>query len=355
MNCLSRLQKFHLTVLAIFSFSAMSPSYAQDFIKAEMLEEGEILVNNRVVRDIQVAFNMVTDNGFIKIGPGIYRQAGELKRNGVIISGSKGTHFVDTITKGKATFVIKGSNTIIKNIECSGAKAEHNNGSCIRAEGKNLKVMNVYFHDSQSGILTSGKVGTLEVVNSRFERIGKKGRAHAIYMNGDKLAIRRSVFISAKDQAHEIKSRAAVTIIQNSIVASLDGDDSRLIDVPNGGEVIIRDNMLIEGPGSVNYELLSWGVEGVRHKKNKFSMTNNLIITDREAGSYLLGIHKSLDYPTASGNVLVGFFKRWVPEDNILIKSREEFGFGPHPELPYWPATDRAYTMLKKMMSEQSR
>lgn len=316
-------------------------------------QAGEIIVAGKKVPSLELAFKMVEDEGYIYIGPGIYKQAGVLNRNGVTIMGSDGTHFKDTTIKGKATFLIRGNNTNMINIECSGAKVQHKNGSCIRLEGQNLRLNKVYFHDSQSGILAGGNQGNIEINNSRFERIGHGGRSHAIYVNGGRLAVRRSIFLSAKDQAHELKSRAELTILQNNLFASLDGNDSRLVDIPNGGEVIIKGNLFVEGPKTVNYQIFSWGVEGVKHQKNSFIMENNMIVSDRKAGSVFLGKATELPPIQARANVFIGRYKDQLPDGNAILKSRDDYGFAPHPAIPYWPPADRVIMRYRKSQKNQ--
>ena len=66
--------------------------------------------------------------------------------------------------ENKATWVIKGRNTIVENIEFAEATAVNGNGAGIRAEGINLKVINCYFHDNQEGIL-----GALDTTDSRVD------------------------------------------------------------------------------------------------------------------------------------------------------------------------------------------
>lgn len=307
--------------------------------------EWEIITRGQIFDTLQDAFDAVEDGGVIRIGPGVYRQAGVLKKNNVIIIGSKGTHFVGTIAEGKATFIFRGQGTTLKNVECSGAKARDNNGACIRFEGYNLLLDSVYFHDSQSGILSAkGDRGHVEIKNSRFEQIGKVGRAHPIYMGGGRLTLKYSTIVTTVDQAHGVKSRASETILIGNVIASMDGNDSRLVDIPNGGKVILRNNLFVEGPKTANWEILSWGVEGLRpFKEHSFLMENNMVVSDRMNGSVLLGMKDNgLPRPTISGNMLVGFFKKSIPTGNKVVKSRSEFGFADHPALPFWPGAARA-------------
>src|SRR5687768_16216160 len=55
--------------------------------------------------------------------------------------------------QGKAIWVIQGQNTIVENIEFSGAKVPDGNGAAIRQEGVGLIVRECYIHDNEMGIL----------------------------------------------------------------------------------------------------------------------------------------------------------------------------------------------------------
>ena len=86
-------------------------------------------------------------------------------------------------------------------------------------------------------MLTGPNPGRILIRNSRFERLGLNGTAHGIYVGGGELYVYQSEFLRSKSQGMEIKSRARKTVIERSVIASLDGVDSRLLDIPNGGEL----------------------------------------------------------------------------------------------------------------------
>ena len=65
--------------------------------------------------------------------------------------------------QGKATWVIAGDHTTIRDVELSGSAVPDNNGAGIRQEGANLTVIGCYFHDNQDGIL-AGDNPTSDIV-----------------------------------------------------------------------------------------------------------------------------------------------------------------------------------------------
>lgn len=290
------------------------------------------------------AFKAAKDGAVITIGGAAFYESGILRANNVTIRGSKGTHLLETAAEGKASLVIKGNDTIIENIECSGIEVSDGNGACVRLEGDNLTLRNVYFHDSQEGLLTkSHGGGSIFIEDSKFERLGgacgiKCGRSHGIYIGrATELTVKRSVFLSSKDEGHAIKSRAARTTIENNVIASLDGKDSRLIDIPNGGEVIIRNNVLQKGRNSSNPDLIGIalelayeGVEG--HPVNSSLIEGNRVVIEPSDRQRTFVHSRDVPAPDVKANSFIGGEKPGNGEN--WHKTREDAGLGPYPALP---------------------
>jgi hypothetical protein len=195
-----------------------------------------ILLDGENVQTLDIAMKQAKDGSTIVLSEGEFQQAGVLSANNVKISGQyRKTKIYSKAAMGKGALVIQGKNTLIENIECFDIHVSSQNGACIRLEGSDLTVKGVYFHDAEQGILTGHAPGKVIIDNSRFERLGKGGQAHAIYVGGGLLFIKNSSFLSSKDQGHEIKSRAEETTIESTVIASLEGNDSRLVDISNGG------------------------------------------------------------------------------------------------------------------------
>src|SRR5579859_5626434 len=66
--------------------------------------------------------------------------------------------------ENKATWVIKGRNAVIENIEFAEAVSTNGNGAGIRAESVNLTIRNCYFHDNQEGILSALNTTTSRII-----------------------------------------------------------------------------------------------------------------------------------------------------------------------------------------------
>lgn len=304
--------------------------------------DGMIMVDGTVYKDMASAQAAIQPGSLVVIGAGTYKQGLHITQDNVTVQGSEGTHFSGVAIQGKATFVVDGDAVTIEGIECSGVSVPDQNGACVRQQGKDLTLSRVYFHDSEQGILSSSGSGKLTIEYSLFERLGKAGRAHAVYSNNDALEIRYSKFYSSKDQGHEIKSRAPYTLIEYSEIASLSGVDSRLVDVANGGQLIIRDSVLEQGPKTSNYQLIGFGLEGMKSGVTQsVQLENNIVLMERQNGNVLLGLPSDSSGISVSitGNDFVG--SKFNDQDlynikanNTLYSDRSSFGLGPFPELP---------------------
>ena len=94
------------------------------------------------------------------------------------------------------------------------------------------------------------------MTNSVFEKNGacKESCAHGLYAGViGRVIVRNSHFIGTK-QAHHIKSRALYTEVTGSTIEDgPDGTASYLIEAPNGGTLIVKNNTLEKGPRAENH------------------------------------------------------------------------------------------------------
>ncbi|WP_262693863.1 right-handed parallel beta-helix repeat-containing protein [Kordiimonas aquimaris] len=317
----------YLLVFTFLSFSVM-PASAQG--KA-------IYADGVLMATLQDAFDAVKPGGTIRIEPGIYKEGGELKKghDGVLIIGAPGVVFDGVAVKGKAAFVIQSDNVTIESIACKNIRVRSKNGACVRMESANLTLKDVDFSHSENGILTWNKVNKLLIEDSIFEYNGKGGQAHGMYITGGKqLIVRRSRILNSKNNGHGIKSRAEITLVENTVVASLEGDDSYLIDAPDGGEVIVRNSLLVEGANTVNWHLLTFGPESRKYPENSFKLEKNVIISDREGGSTLFNIGEGMPTPQARGNVVVGRITYDWSDNNFFFDERADLNWPAAPALP---------------------
>lgn len=229
------------------------------------------------------------DGDVIQIEPGEYADCAVWTANRLTIAGKGPGVVITTKTcEGKGLFVIRGRDVTVRNLTFTGARVPDANGAGIRAEGRNLTVERSRFVDNENGILTtSDPQSTIRITESEFARNGscEKDCAHGVYINGvGLLRIERSRFL-ANRFGHHIKSRALVTeLIGNEILDGETGTTSYLVDVPNGGTVVMEGNVLEKGRSSHNPgTAISIGAEGVKNP------TTKLLFSDNRFSSHLPG------------------------------------------------------------------
>jgi hypothetical protein len=191
----------------------------------------------------------------------------------------------DKTCQGKALLVIDSPDVTVRNLTLARARVPDQNGAGIRMEGGSLTVSGVRFINDQDGILTAPDPSwTLTVSDSLFERNGtcEQYCAHGIYAGGiGLLRVRNSVFRATKE-AHHIKSRALRTEITGcTIEDGPTGTASYEIEVPNGGELIARNNTIEKGPKATNTSAaIVIGSEGVSQPTPDITVEDNNFTND---------------------------------------------------------------------------
>lgn len=222
------------------------------------------------------------DGDRVVIAPGQYFDCAVWGQNNLTVEGTSAqdTVITDKSCQGKALFVIAGSNVTVRNLTLTRARVPDGNGAGIRAEGRNLLVERVRFIDNQSGILSGDQPqGHIIVRDSEFVRNGtcEQACAHGIYAGWlGLLRVERSTFRETR-QGHHVKSRAIRTeIVDCEIGDGPTGTASYLVDVPNGGAVVIQNNRFEKGPKAENRSAaISIGAEGVDRQTPEIRVEGN--------------------------------------------------------------------------------
>jgi len=245
--------------------------------------------------------------------------------------------------ENKATWVIKGRNTVIENIEFAEAVSTNGNGAGIRAEGVNLTVRNCYFHDNQEGILSALNTTTSRIVieNSEFARNGGNGGySHEIYISNIAQLIVRGSYFHHGRVGHLIKSRAQQNeIIANRITDEDGGSASYEIDLPNGGLNIVINNLIEQSGLTQNSTMLENGLEGPKNPIQQLWIVNNTFVNDLGRGDFIrvrssTSVHVINNIFVGGGNVLVG---GGALKNNLLAAGA---GGSPHIEQPLFRTGD---------------
>lgn len=223
----------------------------------------------------------------ILIQPGRYFDCAVWTADRLTIAGAgPGVVLTDKPCEEKALFVVRGNDVTIRNITFTRVRVPDGNGAGIRAEGRNLTVENSRFIDNEEGILAGDNPGSvITIVNSEFDDNGKcaEACAHGVYVGQiAMLRVSGSRFFRTK-VGHSIKSRALRTELRdNDIEDGPDGTSSYLVDIPNGGSLVMDGNRLEKGPKSSNNGVaVTIGEEGVQQPTDELRIAGNSFRNDQ--------------------------------------------------------------------------
>ena len=222
-----------------------------------------------------------------------------------------GSIIANDMSNGKGIFVISGANVHVHNIEFAKAVVQDNNGAGIRQEGANLWVSNCRFDSNEMGIL-GGNIANCKTtveycVFVHNGSIFNPGYQHNIYINHiDSLVFRFNYSHDAIAEGHELKSRATYNFILYNRIANESGEDSRTIDLPNGGTSVIVGNIIEQGPNSANNNILGYGLEGLTNNApHHLFCCNNTFINKKSNGSFIQ-VANGMDTLFVKNNIFAG-------------------------------------------------
>lgn len=234
------------------------------------------------------------DGDRVAIEPGEYFDCAVWHASNLVVEGTgPGVVITDKACQGKGLFVITGNNVTVRNLTLTRARVPDGNGAGIRAEGSNLTIERVSFVNNQDGILAVGHPESAVLVrDSQFLQNGAcvSACAHGIYVNQVALLrIERSRFFETKE-GHHIKSRALRTeVIGCDIQDGARGTSSYLIEIPNGGSLLVRDSTLEKGPKSQNHAAaIMIGAEGVSQPTREITVEGNSFRNDGDYRTVLV-------------------------------------------------------------------
>ncbi|MGH7155123.1 MAG: right-handed parallel beta-helix repeat-containing protein, partial [Acetobacteraceae bacterium] len=206
----------------------------------------------------------------------------------------------------------------IKGFVFSGAKSSSFNGSGVRYQSGNLTLIDDTFTKNEDGVLGNpfaANTGTITMRNCTFDRNGSgDGQSHNIYI-GDVAQFTLENSVSAHALVgHEVKSRAFRNIITNNRI--FDGNGSAAfpgnatasysIDLPNGGDDIIRGNTIEKGPKSQATLAIHFGGPMLLNPDSRLVVQDNTIINDGSSHNVAVN-NQSLDPVELIGNKLENF------------------------------------------------
>jgi hypothetical protein len=183
----------------------------------------------------------------------------------------------------------KGVNVTINGFDISGAAVGDGNGAAIRYEGGNLTLNNDYLHNNQDGLLGAADLaGSITINDSEVAYNSGNGSTHNLYIGDIANFTLRNSYVHDANVGHEVKSRAENTTIIGSRIFDNNSTASYSIDLSNGGNATIENNVIEQGPNSQNNNIIAYGAEGSLHAGHNVLIANNTIVNDEGNGTGVL-------------------------------------------------------------------
>lgn len=192
----------------------------------------------------------------------------------------------------KGIWVIQGDRTTVEWIEFSECSVPDHNGAGIRMEGKHLTVRHCYFQSNENGILAGTPNATpsnITIEHCEFAHNGfGDGFSHNLYINHTDTLWFRYNYSHHTNVGHELKSRAHVNIIEyNRFSNEQNGNASREIDLPDGGQAYLIGNVLHQGQQGQNSNMIGFGLESMSNPgPHELFAINNTLVNERTVGSF---------------------------------------------------------------------
>lgn len=241
----------------------------------------------RVLKLPSQAATVAGNGDIVRIDPGTYQDCAIWNASRLVIEATgPGVLIAGRTCAGKGIFITQGADITIRGITFADATVGEHNGAGLRAAGQTLTVEHSRFLNNENGILAGGGPNSvLRIIDSTFIGNGAciGACAHGVYAGGPiaLLEIERCTFLNTRT-AHHIKSRARNTVVLDSrIQDGPNGTSSYLIDVPNGGNVLIQGNAMQKGAHSDNPAVaISIGEEGATNPTSTLIVRDNLFHND---------------------------------------------------------------------------
>jgi hypothetical protein len=214
--------------------------------------------------------------------------------NGLTIRGANGRPHIEAggnNSQGKGIWVIVGNDTLIENIEMSGAAVPSHNGAAIRQEGRNLTIRNCYFHDNEEGILTGPDLSSAILIEySEFARNGYgDGFTHNMYIGNIKQFTLQFSYSHDAIVGHLVKSRASENYILYNRLTDQTGSASYELDLPNGGLSYVIGNVIQQSATTQNSNVTAYLEEGTTfgNPSESLYIVNNTFVNSLGSGMFV--------------------------------------------------------------------
>lgn len=214
-------------------------------------------------RTVASYINSAQSGAAVRIPPGIYNNGGALIKKPITLD-LEGVDMLGS-SRGKGYLIVRGHKRgprIIRNFRIT--RRPGGNIAAIRGEANpHIILKHVYAANMGGGLILTGNDGGIVRIEDSEVRMGAKGRRfgqnHNLYIGvSDRLEFIRSKSIGHNHGGHLLKSRADITLIEDSLLDGAGTRHSRCIDWNHKGRGVltIRKSTCIQSRKSDNDDII---------------------------------------------------------------------------------------------------
>jgi hypothetical protein len=219
----------------------------------------------------------------ITIAPGSYKDCAIQTEGSITYRAARAGSVVfdGGICDGKAALVLDGRSAVVEGIIFQNMRVSDRNGSGIRLQQGDLRVVNALFRNSEQGILThDDENSTLTIDRTTFTGLGgcPDGMcSHSIYVGKYGRVIVTNSRFDRGTGGHYVKSRAARNDISDNSFDDTQGRETNyMIDLPAGSTGNIVRNIFVQGRNKENYSaFIAVAAESRTHRSAGLVVSGN--------------------------------------------------------------------------------
>ncbi len=233
---------------------------------------------------LSAALASARDGDTIKVAAGTYVNDFGTVSKKVIIEGVGGiARFVQSnMLDASNGILVITTDATLRNLEFTGATNYGGHEGGILVKGGRVTIVNSWFHGNDIGILADDNPNTaILIVDSEIGPNGNEAKGtHNLTIGAiGSLVIRRSS-IHGATSGHEISLRAYNALIEDNAIWDGPGvQASFLVNIGQGGNVTLRNNLLEKGPDAENGLLVHVGGEGPAYGNSDVELIGNAFVT----------------------------------------------------------------------------
>lgn len=242
-----------------------------------------ILVGRGELKLPSQAFKIARDGDKIQIEAGQYNDVAYIKQKNLFVQGVGGAVNIfanGQNAQGKGTWVVDGADLHVENLNFFNARVPDQNGAGLRLQAPGLYLLGCGFYGNENGILTDNPgAGEIHIEWCDFAYNGfGDGRTHNMYIGDVGKLIVRDTYSRYSKVGHLVKSRAKVTVLEGNRL--FEGTASYAVDIPYGGDLVMRRNVLWQNNDTDNNGLVAYGAEGLKNPGREVIIEYNTIVNE---------------------------------------------------------------------------